>query len=143
MRFIGMDVFRMGAKATPERLRHNIWSPSWQALKSPHIVGLFCPSSRSLLTLVRSAGLIAITPGAGFIDVTGAVVSGTGAGALCYWTCQLKYLLSFDDALDSFGIHGPAAIWGGMLVGFFAQKEIGGTDGCFYGNCRQLAKTLN
>ena len=88
------------------------------------------------------AGLIAITPGAGFIDITGAVVSGAGAGALCYWTCQLKYLLSFDDALDSFGIHGPAAIWGGMMVGFFAQKEIGGTDGCFYGNCRQLALQL-
>jgi len=91
------------------------------------------------------AGLIAVTPGAGYMDHTGAFVAGFGAGALCYWTCQLKDILMFDDALDAFGIHGPAAIYGGIVVGFFANDEIGGTGdddhpirGCLFGNCRQV-----
>jgi len=115
-------------------------STEWVLKRRPSVFGII---SGSL------AGLISVTPGAGYMDHTGASVCGFGAGVICYFSCQLKYRFNFDDALDAFGIHGPAAIWGGILVGFFAKEEIGGcldaqhcSKGCFEGNCKQVGLQL-
>ncbi|MCA1325760.1 ammonium transporter [Herbaspirillum sp. alder98] len=74
------------------------------------------------------AGLVAITPAAGFVGVIGAVVIGLIAGLLCLWgVTGLKKLLGADDALDVFGVHGVGGILGAILTGVFAAPSLGGT----------------
>ncbi len=76
------------------------------------------------------AGLVAITPAAGFVDVGGALCIGITAGAGCYWGATgLKRLLGADDSLDVFGIHGVGGIIGALLTGVFARPGIGGASG--------------
>ena len=76
------------------------------------------------------AGLVAITPASGFVDVNGALSIGLAAGIFCYWGATgLKQLLKADDALDVFGIHGIGGIVGAILTGVFASKTIGGVEG--------------
>lgn len=75
------------------------------------------------------AGLVAITPASGFVDMTGGLLIGLIAGVCCYWgATQLKSLLKADDSLDVFGIHGVGGIVGAILTGIFAQKQISGLD---------------
>jgi ammonia channel protein AmtB len=69
-------------------------------------------------------GLVCITPGAGYFDITGAFICGILAGPTCYGACQLKKVFQYDDSLDAFGIHGPAGILGGILTGFFAVRYM-------------------
>jgi Amt family ammonium transporter len=74
------------------------------------------------------AGLVAITPGAGFVGVVGALVIGLLAGVVCLWGVNgLKRLLKADDSLDVFGIHGVGGILGAILTGVFAAPSLGGT----------------
>lgn len=76
------------------------------------------------------AGLVAITPAAGFVGVTGAIVIGIVAGVVCFWSATwLKTKLGYDDSLDAFGVHGIGGIVGALLTGVFAVKDIGGFDG--------------
>ncbi len=84
------------------------------------------------------AGLVAITPAAGFVNVMGALVLGIGAGALPYIFVLYRPKLGFDDALDVFGVHGIAGIWGALAVGVFAVEAIGGTAGLIEGNTGQM-----
>ncbi len=70
------------------------------------------------------AGLVAITPAAGFVGVVGALVIGLAAGALCLWGVNgLKRLLKADDSLDVFGVHGVGGILGALLTGVFAAPD--------------------
>ena len=74
------------------------------------------------------AGLVAITPAAGFVGVGGALVIGLIAGVVCMWGVNgLKRLLGSDDALDVFGVHGVGGITGALLTGVFASPSLGGT----------------
>jgi Amt family ammonium transporter len=76
------------------------------------------------------AGLVAITPAAGFVDVKGALIIGLAAGVVCFWGATgLKHMLGYDDSLDAFGVHGIGGILGALLTGVFAVKSIGGSDG--------------
>lgn len=76
------------------------------------------------------AGLVAITPASGFVDIRGALVIGLAAGVCCYWGATgLKRLLRADDSLDVFGIHGIGGLVGALLTGVFASKEISGMEG--------------
>jgi Amt family ammonium transporter len=76
------------------------------------------------------AGLVAITPAAGFVSPRSALVFGAVAGAACYWGATgLKRLLRADDALDVFGVHGVGGIVGSLLTGVFASKTISGVGG--------------
>ena len=76
------------------------------------------------------AGLVAITPGVGFVDPLGAIVIGIIAGLICLWGVNgLKRLLRMDDAFDAFGIHGLGGIVGAILTGVFASQSLGGTGG--------------
>jgi len=83
----------------------------------------------SLLGAVSGAvsGLVAITPGAGFVGPMGALVMGLLAGVVCLWgVTGLKRLLGADDSLDVFGVHGVGGILGALLTGVFAAPQLGG-----------------
>ena len=87
------------------------------------------------------AGLVAITPGAGFVAPLPAVIIGIVAGVLCfYFVSVLKTKLGYDDALDAFGVHGIGGTWGALAVGIFASKSVNeaGADGLLAGNAEQL-----
>ena len=80
------------------------------------------------------AGLVAITPASGFVNVLGAVVIGLGAGLICFFVVELIHKTSLDDALDVFAVHGVGGIWGAIATGIFAIESIGGTAGLIEGN---------
>lgn len=85
------------------------------------------------------AGLVAITPAAGFVDVSGALVIGAVASLVSYVAIYyLKPKLGYDDALDVFGIHGMSGIWGAIATGIFATPFINEAAGLLYGNPEQL-----
>jgi ammonium transporter, Amt family len=89
------------------------------------------------------AGLVAITPAAGFVNVTAAILIGLGAGVLCFFAVDLlKRNVGVDDALDVFAVHGVGGIWGALATGLFASTAVNpaGFDGLFYGNPQQLLK---
>ncbi len=91
------------------------------------------------------AGLVSITPAAGFVTVPASMLIGFLGGALCYWgVFWLKGKIKYDDALDAFGLHGIGGIWGGIATGLFATTKINeaGADGLFYGNPSLLFKQL-
>lgn len=76
------------------------------------------------------AGLVAITPAAGFVSPRAALAIGLIAGIACYWGATgLKRLLNADDSLDVFGVHGVGGIVGSLLTGVFASKTISGVEG--------------
>ncbi|WP_296510530.1 ammonium transporter [Rhodoferax sp.] len=76
------------------------------------------------------AGLVAITPAAGFVAPGSALVIGLVAGVACYWGATgLKRMLNADDSLDVFGVHGIGGIVGSLLTGVFASKGISGVTG--------------
>jgi len=84
------------------------------------------------------AGLVAITPAAGFVGPMSAIVIGGVAGVLCYWAVSLKRTFGYDDSLDAFGVHGIGGTWGALATGIFASAAVGGTDGLIYGNAAQM-----
>ena len=74
------------------------------------------------------AGLVAITPAAGFVGPMGALAIGAAAGLVCLWgVTGLKKMLGSDDSLDVFGVHGVGGILGALLTGIFADPALGGT----------------
>src|SRR6266508_834048 len=86
------------------------------------------------------AGLVAITPASGYVDVSAAIVIGLGAGTICYAGIQLTKRLRVDDALDVFGVHGIGGMWGALATGVFATVAVNsaGKDGLAFGNPEQL-----
>jgi Amt family ammonium transporter len=84
------------------------------------------------------AGLVAITPAAGFVGIYGALAIGVGAGVLCFFAVDLINSTGLDDALDVFAVHGIGGIWGAIATGIFAVEAIGGTAGLIEGNWKQV-----
>jgi ammonium transporter, Amt family len=82
------------------------------------------------------AGLVSITSGAGYVDATGAFFIGLISGPVCYCGISLKKLVGIDDALDAFGLHGIAGVYGGFMTGLFASAY--GGKGAFYGGPVQI-----
>ena len=85
-------------------------------------------------------GLVAITPAAGFVNISGAIVIGIAAGVVPFYAvAKLKPLLGYDDTLDAFGIHGIGGTLGALLTGVFADPAINEAGkGLLYGNAGQL-----
>ncbi|MFP6773069.1 MAG: ammonium transporter [Alphaproteobacteria bacterium] len=89
------------------------------------------------------AGLVAITPAAGFVLPGGALALGLIAGMGCFFAVMwLKRKLGYDDALDVFGVHGVGGIIGAVLTGVFAVEAVGGTPGLIEGNAGQIGLQL-
>jgi Amt family ammonium transporter len=86
------------------------------------------------------AGLVAITPAAGFVGPISAIFIGIGGGVLCSIACSLKPKLGYDDSLDVVGVHGVGGTWGALATGLFASKAVNeaGNNGLFFGNPGQL-----
>jgi Amt family ammonium transporter len=86
------------------------------------------------------AGLVAITPAAGFVAPWAAIVLGFVAGGVCYGGVLLKNRFGYDDSLDAFGVHGVGGLAGALMTGIFAQKVLNdaGADGALFGNVKQL-----
>ncbi len=82
------------------------------------------------------AGLVAITPAAGFVGPISAIWVGVGGGVFCYLAVLWKSKLGYDDALDVLGIHGIGGTWGAIATGLFAS--VGGGTGLFFGNPGQV-----
>lgn len=88
------------------------------------------------------AGLVAITPAAGSVDLFGALCIGLITSAVCFWmVAVVKPKFGYDDALDAFGVHGVGGIIGSVLTGVFATRFVTGEDGvqgALYGDWNQL-----
>jgi len=86
------------------------------------------------------AGLVAITPAAGYVAPWAAIALGFIAGGVCYGGVLLKNRFGYDDSLDAFGVHGIGGLAGALLTGVFAQKALNdaGADGALFGNVKQL-----
>jgi Amt family ammonium transporter len=86
------------------------------------------------------AGLVAITPGSGFVGPLAALIIGALVSVICYGGIMLKSKLGYDDSLDVVGVHGLGGTWGALATGLFASKLINpnGANGLFFGNPGQL-----
>lgn len=100
---------------------------------------LSCKKRSTSLGIISGsiAGLVAITPAAGFVTPLSAIFIGLGGGIVCYIAVAIiKPKFGYDDSLDAFGIHGVGGIWGALATGLFATTTVNsaGADGLFYGN---------
>lgn len=86
------------------------------------------------------AGLVAITPGSGFVAPVPSIIIGLAAGVVCFLAVRMKPRLGYDDALDVVGVHLVGGILGALATGLFASVAVNaaGADGLFYGNPKQL-----
>jgi Amt family ammonium transporter len=90
---------------------------SWVFLGKPSVVGAAAGAV---------AGLVAITPAAGFVDAMPALVIGIGAGAFCYFAVRARAAIGLDDSLDVVGVHGVGGVWGALATGLFASTAAAG-----------------
>jgi len=106
-------------------------SAEWLVDKKPTVLGL----ASGIV-----AGLVAITPAAGFVNMPASLLIGFGAGLLGFYSvAKLKQKLGYDDSLDAFGVHGMCGVWGALATGLFANPAINEAGrGLFYGNPKQL-----
>jgi len=88
------------------------------------------------------AGLVAITPAAGFVGPLAAVVIGVAAGLICFAAIQLKFRFKFDDSLDVVAVHLVGGVVGALLLGLLAESAVGGVDGLFFGEPEQFLRQL-
>ncbi|WP_025209522.1 ammonium transporter [Hippea sp. KM1] len=106
----------------------------WSVHKHPTILGFVSGAV---------AGLVAITPAAGFVNNAGAIVIGFIAGLISWVaTGYLKYRLGYDDSLDVFGVHGLNGIWGMIAIGLFADPKVNFARGLIYGGSHQIIVQL-
>lgn len=100
---------------------------AWIFEKKPKFVGLLTGAV---------AGLVAVTPAAGYVSISSAVIIGMVASIICYMAVALKNKLKLDDALDVFGVHGIGGITGVIMTGLLASSAINASakDGLFMGN---------
>jgi Amt family ammonium transporter len=102
----------------------------WLQKGKPSLVGISCGAV---------AGLVAITPAAGFVGIPGALFIGLLSGVLCLLGCTyMKEKLGYDDSLDVVGVHGIGGLVGAILAGVFAVSEVGGKSGWIEGNANQV-----
>lgn len=88
------------------------------------------------------AGLVGVTPAAGFVNPIGAILIGSITSVCCFFAVSLRVKLQFDDSLDTYPVHGVGGTVGALLTGVFATKAVNsaGADGLLYGNPGQLLK---
>ena len=85
------------------------------------------------------AGLVAITPAAGYVDVAGAIAIGAVAGVLCYMALLFRVGRGLDESCDAWAVHGMGGLWGAIATGIFATSAVNSYTGLLYGNFHQFA----
>jgi Amt family ammonium transporter len=90
------------------------------------------------------AGLVAITPGAGFVGPVSAIIIGGLAGCICYYAVVMKSRFGYDDSLDVVGVHGIGGTWGALATGLFASVAVNeaGKNGLFFGDAALLGPQI-
>nr|WP_273038411.1 ammonium transporter [Iningainema tapete] len=90
------------------------------------------------------AGLVGITPAAGFVTPVAAILIGAITAVVCFYAVSFKHKIQIDDALDTFPVHGVGGTIGAILTGIFATKAVNaaGADGLLYGNASQLVTQI-
>jgi Amt family ammonium transporter len=106
---------------------------AWVMYKKPSVLGA---ASGAV------AGLVAITPAAGFVEPMPALIIGLGAGAVSFFAVRLRIRWKLDDALDVWAVHGMSGTWGAIAVGIFATAALGGVEGLWHGNVAQFLNQL-
>lgn len=103
----------------------------WTVSKKPTVLGM----ASGIV-----AGLVAITPAAGFVNMPASLVIGAVAGFLGFYSVAvIKQKVGYDDSLDAFGVHGVCGMWGALATGLFANPVVNEAGrGLFYGNPKQL-----
>lgn len=91
------------------------------------------------------AGLVAITPAAGFVPPLMGIPIGIGAAVVCYYCILLRMKWGIDESLDVWAVHGMGGTWGALATGIFASVAVNsaGADGVIYGNATQLVNQLS
>lgn len=91
-------------------------------------------------------GLVGITPGAGYVPLWSSLIIGATAAPICYLAIsKMKKKFGYDDALDAFGCHGVGGIWGGIVTGIFATKQMNDAvprEGLLFGDYRLFLSQL-
>ena len=91
------------------------------------------------------AGLVAITPAAGYVNALSAIIIGFLVSMICFIAVTvIKPLFGYDDSLDAFGVHCVGGMWGALATGLFASKLVNpaGNNGLFFGNPKQFLVQL-
>ncbi len=125
------------------------------AFVNTHVAAAMCMSTWLLLSTVIDrkasmigaltgavAGLVAITPAAGYVTPMSALLIGLAAGLACFSAVKFRTSMGWDDALDVWGCHGVGGITGSILTGVFATESIGGFSGLIEGNTAQFMANL-
>jgi Amt family ammonium transporter len=95
------------------------------------------PSSLGFVT-GAVAGLVAITPAAGYVTPMAAIIIGTVAGVLCYGMMLFRIKVGWDESLDCWAVHGMGGLWGALATGIFAMAAVNGASGLIEGNVHQF-----
>jgi Amt family ammonium transporter len=116
---------------------------TWYFLKKPSVVGAATGAVAGLVAITPAAGFIGEWPGTdGYLNAFPAILIGVGAGLFTYLAVRVRINLSLDDSLDVWGVHGVGGAWGAFATGIFAVAAIGGTAGLIDGEPGQLARQL-
>ena len=116
---------------------------SWWFLKKPSVVGAAAGAVAGLVAITPAAGFVGSWPIAdGYLNIMPAILIGLGAGTICYLATRLRAFLRFDDALDVWAVHGVGGTWGALATGIFAVAAVGGVSGAIDGNVGQIGKQL-
>jgi Amt family ammonium transporter len=84
------------------------------------------------------AGLVAITPAAGYVGVASAIIIGAVAGLLCYGALLFRVRRGLDESCDAWAVHGMGGLWGAIATGIFASAAVNNYTGLIYGNVHQF-----
>jgi Amt family ammonium transporter len=84
------------------------------------------------------AGLVAITPAAGYVDITAAIIIGAVAGILCYFALLFRIGRGLDESCDAWAVHGIGGLWGAIATGIFATVAVNNYTGLIYGDVHQF-----
>lgn len=145
--WFGWFGFNAGSALTAGSLATNAFVVSHTAAATAGLTWMFLdwifsdrPTVLGMITGIV-AGLVAITPAAGYVNCFGAIGIGFMVSVICFFfVTVIKTKAGYDDALDAFGVHGVGGIWGAIATGLFATKLVNahGANGLFYGNSAQL-----
>lgn len=145
------SAFTTGARASSAALNTLLaaacgtfaWFPLAVLSKNVRQEGMSHTTSAFHLMGGAIAGLCAATPSSGYCSPSGSIVIGAGSGILCYLATEIlmaRILVNkgFDDTVSCFSVHGVAGMWGTLMTGVFAEKEVGGIRGALHGNFQLL-----
>src|SRR5262250_1253779 len=144
--WVGWFGFNAGSALKANGLAANAFVTTKTAAAAAALAWLFAEWSHSgkptMLGAASGAvaGLVAITPGAGFVSPLSALVIGGVAGIVCFYAEVMKSRLRYDDSFDVVGVHGVGGTWGALATGLFASTAVNaaGNNGLFFGNPGQL-----